>query len=297
MRGKDVRESVRVVAAHPPLAQRYGKTLNDLRAVWLGFLGRQAFRSVVFEDSRQSRTTIIGVGVSAFVSDVFVHSLKTPPFVWLGPELTRRITRGESPLLTDRAVREANTNGGLNLAVWEGAVRQEYEKSADVNATVIWAFLEQHRGFLLKEAIGPASSREILQVTLRSGTQIMNENGLYIDSPGRSLDEVFRMPHYLGLTRQVALSRIGAWMGSLFLYQAPQCGFRPSEQRLLLAALRGGTDKELAGKLGISLATVKKHWLSIFSRVSTHLSSLFANHVATQEEGGRGMQKRQHIIE
>jgi hypothetical protein len=83
MRGKDVRESVRVVAAHPPLAQRYGKTLNDLRAVWLGLLGREAFRSVVFEDSRQSRTTIIGVGVSAFVSDVFVHSLKTPPFVWL----------------------------------------------------------------------------------------------------------------------------------------------------------------------------------------------------------------------
>jgi DNA-binding NarL/FixJ family response regulator len=70
-----------------------------------------------------------------------------------------------------------------------------------------------------------------------------------------------------------------------------------SEQRLLLVALRGGTDKELADELGISLATVKKHWLSIYSRVSSHLPSLFASRVAAQEEGGRGRQKKQHIIE
>jgi hypothetical protein len=158
-------------------------------------------------------------------------------------------------------------------------------------------FLEQHRGFLLKEAIGPASSREALVVTLRTGTQILNENGLYADSPGRSLDDVFRTPHYLGLTRKVALSRVGAWMGSLFLYRAPQCGFLPSEQRLLLAALRGGTDKELADELGISLATIKKHWLSIYSRVASRVPSVFANRIATQEEGGRGREKKQHIIE
>jgi hypothetical protein len=297
MRAKDVRECVGVVAAHPALAHRYGKTLNDLRTVWLGLLGREAFRSVVFEDSQPPRTTVIGVGVSAFVSDEFVRSLKTPPFVWLGPELIRRISRGESPLLANRAVREANTNGGLNLAVWEGAGRPEYRKCAELHAGLVSAFLEQHRGFLLKEAIGPASSREVLDVTLRTGTQIVNENGLYTDSPGRSLDEVFRMPHYLGLTREVALSRIGAWMGSLFLYQIPRCGFRPSEQRLLLASLRGGTDKELADDLGISLATVKKHWLSIYSRVSTRLPSLFPNRVAMREEAGRGREKKQHIIE
>jgi len=86
-------------------------------------------------------------------------------------------------------------------------------------------------------------------------------------------------------------------MGSLFLYQAPRCGFRPSEQRVLLAALRGGTDKELADDLGISLATVKKHWLSIYSRVSTHLPALLPNRGATVEEGSRGREKKQHIIE
>jgi hypothetical protein len=42
-------------------------------------------------------------------------------------------------------------------------------------------------------------------------------------------------------------------VGSLFIYQPPQFGFRPSEQRLLMVAREGGTDEELAEELGISL--------------------------------------------
>ena len=104
------------------------------------------------------------------------------------------------------------------------------------------------------------------------------------------------MPHYLRLTRKVALSRAGAWAGSLFVYQPPQCGFRPSEQRLLLAAVRGGTDQELADELGVSLSAVKKTWLLIYSRASKQLPSIFRNGVAVPEDGERGREKKQHLI-
>lgn len=296
MRAKDVPECVSIVARHPILAVRYGDEIRDLKAAWLGLLGREAFRAIVFEDSPQSVHRIVGTGVSAFVSDDFLRSLKKAPFSWLGPELTRRISRGESPLLSDRALREANTKGGLNLAVWEGALQPEIWGYAEAHAALISAFVEQHSGFLLKEAIGQPSTREALEVTLRSGAQLLHQDGRYVDLENRSLDEVFKVPYQVGLTREVALSRPGAWVASLFLYQAPQCSFRPSEQRLLVAALRGRTDQELANDLGISLSAVKKTWLSIYNRVSTQMPSFFPNGVAMPEEGERGREKKQHLI-
>jgi hypothetical protein len=60
------------------------------------------------------------VGVSVFVQDDFLSEMKQPPHFWLGPELIRRMTQGESPLLSGKQLREANSCGGLNLLVWEG---------------------------------------------------------------------------------------------------------------------------------------------------------------------------------
>lgn len=294
MRAKDVPECVDVVAQHPILATRYGQTIKNLRAVWLGLVGRESFRAVVFENSQLSRNQIIGIGISIFVCDEFLNLIKRPPFFWMGPELTRRISRGESPLLPDGKVREANAKGGLNVITWEGVVRPEF-MSVESHTAVFSAFVEQHRGFLLKELTCQGTTPEILEAILRSGGLLLGEHGRYIESIDRSLDEIVNMPHHLGITRQLALSRTGTWIASLFAYQAPRCGFRPSEQRLLVAALRGRTDQELAKELGISLSAVKKSWLSIYQRAANHLPSLFDNHDG-QEDGERGKEKKQHLI-
>ena len=51
---------------------------------------------------------------SACLSEDFVRELKTSPGFWFGPELIRRIMRGNSPVLSDREVRVANSGNGLN---------------------------------------------------------------------------------------------------------------------------------------------------------------------------------------
>ena len=112
-----------------------------------------------------------------------------------------------------------------------------------------------------------------------------------MDSVDRPLDEVFKRPHLFGLTRELARSRVGTWASSLFAYETPQCGFRRSEQRLLLAALRGETDQELACRLGISLSTVKKTWLPIYEQISNHLPMFLSDRFAAQEGGERGKEK------
>lgn len=296
MREKDVRKCVGIVAEHPIIGLRYTGVLKDLQTAWLTLLGQESFRAVVFEDYQQGSVKIIGMGVSAFLSDDFLNEIKQPPFFWVGPELAKRISHGESTLLSDHALREANIKGGLNLLVWEGTIKPEFWGCAEAHATVMTSFIEQHRGFFLKELIGQLSARESFEVAVRSGGQLLQRDGRYVDFTSQSVDDIFKRPHYVGMTRNVALSRIGAWAGSLFLYQAPQCGFRPSEQRLLLAALGGGTDRELAEEVGISLPAVKKTWLSIYGRVSKQLPSIFPNGVAIPEDGERGREKKQHLI-
>ena len=159
MRPEDVQEYVEIVATHPILGPRYGPAIADLNEVWLGLLGREAFRAVVFEDVQDS---FIRVGVSAFLSDDYLLRMKTPPFFWVGPDLTMRIARGESPLLSNKETREANQNGGLNLLSWEGAIHAEYMSRADAHAAVVSAFVEQHRGFLLKEIVGSSMTPDQL---------------------------------------------------------------------------------------------------------------------------------------
>src|SRR5216684_3923008 len=116
MRPDDVRECVEIVAADPDVSPRYGSAIGELESVWSGLLGRKAFYAVVFEDLQDSNSAIVGLGISAFVAEAFLRDLKARPF-WAGPELTKRIARGDSPLLSDKQVREANSIGGINVVV------------------------------------------------------------------------------------------------------------------------------------------------------------------------------------
>ncbi len=297
MRREDVQECVEIVGAHPLLGPQYGNVIKDLRSVWLSLLGREAFRAVVFEDAKDSKVRTVGVGVSSFVSDDFLRDLKTPPFIWIGPELTKRILYGNSPLLSDKQVRQANARGGLNLLTWVGAFNADHLQSTEGLAAMIAAFVDLHRGFLLKELTAHAMTLENLEGAIRSGGLFFSPvECRYVESLDRPLREIFAAPYLIGLTRELAMARFGTWIGSLFVYQPPQFGFRPSEQRLLLAALQGETDETLADMLGISLSGVKKTWRAIYERVMASSPGLIPGHVPEELTSERGKEKKQRLL-
>lgn len=104
MRPEDVPKCVSLIAAHPFIGRRYGEAIADLSIAWLRLLDYEAKSTVVFEEVQDRRVRIWGVGVSVFVNDGFMREVKTPPLFWVGPELARRIARGNSPALTGRAL-------------------------------------------------------------------------------------------------------------------------------------------------------------------------------------------------
>ena len=96
----------------------------------------------------------------------------------------------------------------------------------------------------------------------------------------------------------MAFSNSASWLGSLFVYYSPpRFGFNRSEQRLLVAALEGGTDKEVSDVLGISLFAVKKTWRIIYERVATCQPEMVpANTQVDALTQDRGKQKKQRLL-
>ena len=153
MQPGDIRECVDIVANHPVIGPRYGPAIEHLPEAWLRLLECEAKVTAVIHDGEGSHAPICFFGVSAIVRDDFLREMKTPPHFWLGPELTRRIMRGESPLLTGKQLREANSRGGLNLVCWEACIRPEYEAHGEVQRYMMSVFIQEHRGYLWKEVI------------------------------------------------------------------------------------------------------------------------------------------------
>ena len=300
---RDIPEITEIIAYHPVLGPRYGRGIVDLRRAWLRVVGSDATGTAVIQAGDDPSGPICYFGVSAFVTDDFVREIKTQPPFWFGPELARRILRGDSPLLTDRQVREANSGAGMNLICWESCVRPGFEKHNEIHRLIMTVFIEAHIGFRWKEVINSqVDSAERLVWAMKTGGLLWDPRpGRYVETLERDASEIVREPHLVGVTREIELARpaswAGSWVGAMFDHRPPRCGFSRGEQRLLLLALEGGTDQDLSQKLCISVPTVKKSWLSVYRRVAEHLPELNLedSHADTPSDV-RGKEKKRRLL-
>ena len=122
-------------------------------------------------------------------------------------------------------------------------------------------------------------------------------NGEWEETFSGEPEEIVKRPHLIGLSREIEMRTPGSLVGMLFSYEAPHFGFSVSEQRLLLAALRGGTDEELADGLGISLSAVKKAWRGIYDRVAAEMPDIIpARSAAGSHARERTREKKRHLM-
>lgn len=301
MQPADVEECVDIVAAHPVIGPRYGADIENLGRAWCHLVGSAAITHAVIERPDPKRARIVGIGFAVFVRDEFIREIKTPPLFWIGPELTRRVRGRDSPVLTDDEVRDANSGGGLSEVVWEGTATPEFAQTMDFYHLMVRAYVEAHRGFLLKEMItAQAESVERLLWVNEAGGLYWNPlHQKYEKAPPEPAELFVARPNLVGITRELERERPGSWMGTLFDYRPPRFGFSRGEQQLLQAALTSfrGTDQELADTLHLSVPTVKKTWSSIYRRVADFDPELVPD--SSLVESGtheRGREKRRSLL-
>jgi hypothetical protein len=296
-RPKDIHEYVEILAGHPTLGPRYGRTLSEFPKAMLSLLGQDSFQYAIFEELNGGSARLLGGAVGSFVREEFLRELKTPPSFWGPPEIVRRINQGESPVLSNREVREANSRDGLNLFVWHVGIHPEDHDRPEVASRILTAFVETYRGFRIRELLEQAETWwQFRGMRAAGGCFVRPSDGSYADYFESIEHDVTKSPLMVGLTRELAARSPGSWAGSLFHCEPPRFGFSRSQQKLLQSAIAGATDDELISELCVSPSAVKMAWNAIYERAS----SLFPNSAGNGDEDGglqaRGKQKRHHLL-
>jgi hypothetical protein len=296
MQVRDVQSCADLTFAHPLERRRYGELLDQLPAAWRVFLRAGSLVTGVMEDADCEKPSVLGFGMSAFVTDEFLKHCKVPEIRWIGPELLRWHLSGRSPILSLKQIGEGNAKDGLNTVAWAAALAPRSESEiAPLQLEIMSGFMQEHLGFKLKEIISQPVEPSMIEVVLNSGGFLWNsELDCYSEARCSNILEFIQKPFALGADRQTAVRHLN-WTSTVFHYRQPCIFFRPAEQRLLLAALRGLKDEELSDALGVSLSFVKKTWSSIYERSVAKIPELRLD-LSDGSFQQRGKEKKHRVL-
>ena len=296
LEARDVNECAALVATRPEEQRRYGPLLDHLPWAWLKLIRTGSLTSALLEDIDGSTPKIAGLGVSVFITDNLLLELKTFPLAWIGPTLIKQAYGTTSSILNVEQIRQANSYAGLNLAVWV-AIVSGYHSDQIVDVELHRSFFETHSGYQIKELICQPFDLQQIHATLHAGLFWLSEEGQYVDARWRSVETLPNLPFLIGGDRATANRAFGSWFSAqLFSHKQPRIYFRPAEQRLLLAALRGLTDDELSDELRISLSAVKKTWRMIYERAGLTRRDSMRDGGEDECIRRRGKERKHHLL-
>jgi len=239
---------------------------------------------------RPPETRLVGCGVSVFVTDEFAERVLAG-LPLLSRAFLEQWESGPRPYLTKKEIAAANAGDGLNLLIlhygWSKDVTPEDMMTMQHLQTE--RFIHEHAGYFTKEYLHEFFGPQLRDFMLAAGLVMKHDyrGEAWRDALAGVTEEDWP---YLAVHGPEP-SRPGT-ITSIFRSKStrPRFGFSPGEQRLIVLALEGRSDDELASALTLSPWTVKKRWQRIYMKVETLEPSLFAF------EGDKLRQRRRYLL-
>ena len=252
---------------------------------WKHLVRDRFFASCVMESSSRPRgDRIVCFGASVPVSSAFADAELANPRPDINSRVTASICSGQPVLATHDDVARANAGAGVDVMVLCGTWRDWVLSPADrqeVGNLSVSSFVEWYAGFRI---------RRIFQETAAESEEDFVRRSVEF----RVVAEYPEIGRVLFLMTRESVQGIPGSIGNvLFTYREPVLHLRDSDQQLLLAALRGATDSELAAELGVTFSAVKARWRSTFMRIAEVMPDLVTD---MDDHEGRGTQKRHRVM-
>jgi hypothetical protein len=232
---------------------------------------------------------IVGFGLAVFVTGSFADTNLANPQPGLNARIIESIDAGKSVIPGYRYLQTANAAAALDHVVMYSS-----EKPGRLTPNEVGLVRNQLARVYLESFVGYRLRRML--------HEIVDEY------------EFEKMKGYRGLRIVKRLSGPAPWTGERALCEAtaesfsddpasmaagpfidratPVLNFSPSQKRLLLAALRGAENTELARCLCRTPAAIKRTWAGIFEKCVQHHPSL----LPLTESSLRGQQKRHKVM-
>jgi hypothetical protein len=254
-------------------------------AAWKELLRNPGFVCRVIEEELPGgKRRVLGFGSSVFVTPEFAEEEIRNPRSGIVSRIIAGTVNGEPVLLGRPEIARANADYGMDAVFlstpwWDTSNALEF---AEMIMAGVRSCVEAHAGYRLRSCMVEVSGEQAHSLGAAAGGFVTVKD----------FSDVNRV--LISLRKEHAASVSTSTGNLLFHYREPVLGLGEADQLLLLAALRGPVDRQLADRMNLSLASVKKRWRSIFSKVEDRMPALFAG-VLADREGKRGPQKR-HLV-
>ncbi len=199
-------------------------------------------------------------------------------------------------MLTLDEIRRANSKEGLSLAVipivygrldWNGPTVEQLRKLAPQ------AFIRAIGGYRIRAIYYEVFTDEVAAYLRSGGYRLLHD---FSSRAGTGVIPPDCRPRMFRLSAEDLPPGAMSMASQMFNPPAAELGLTIAEQRVVLRALDGASDRAIADSLGLSPETVRSNWRSVYRRLAHVLPN--PDPTASQgDETSRGLEKRRVVIE
>ena len=233
----------------------------------------------------------VGYCEGVFVSADFAAWAKTGLAPYMNLHIAASTHAGKSPLLDLDRIRSENSGSGLHLYIaYTGWCEPPLtvEEAYLVRTYMNQEFAKLAQGYNFREVLIEVVGDESLRRAISAGFYLRTDFAAHFETapPPSHLH-----PYLLSVTREEAMRVDGSLLAHTFAYSPPRFFFSLRDQELLLYAMTGSSDEEIAALLQRTPGNVKARWRTLYARVGDVMPHLLPAGV----EGVRGREKR-HLL-
>jgi hypothetical protein len=277
----------------------------QLIALWRELLESGAGDAAVIEDlTALPGQRIVWFCSKVFLNDAYAHYLQTeaPPLV--GLQTLRDSQKGNWPFLSYAEVKRANATEGLTMLVLHSGYPQSMTPDTYrefVAPKTLDFYLYFGGGYRLKAFFVEVYDEFAYGWAEGAGLRLRTDYARCFETQALALPPAGQRPRLYGAREGEARQGLATLIEVLFNYCPPRFGFTRAEQEMLLYALTTvETDTQIAARLCLAPITVKKLWLSIYSRVEAvapeALGCVHSGAEAASRTANRGREKKRWLL-
>lgn len=272
---------------------------RDLMALWREGLQAGTLHMLVMEDlDRPPGCRIFYFAFKACLTDDFACCLRAGAAPLVGRQVLDLWRCGRSPLLTFEQIRAVNSgqigDGLCMITLYSGApafmTGQDY--ALMTTKSVEWGAFSTS-GYRVREYFMELYGETEWAWPEGAGFLLRQDHALTGDVDGISVT-LGKRPRLYGISPPEI--HVASTPAMILQWQPPRLFFTPAEQELLLWALGGDTDEELAEQMSVALITVKKRWESIYKRVEAVAPEILDSTGTEMMPQKRGGEKKRRLL-
>ena len=250
----------------------------------------------VFEDDDRPGLRVVSFVGGVFLREEVIESWLAAPYPGLLSSVLARVHRGQQTLLTLEEVRRANSAQGLDLGVIPvalGRLNWTDPTVAQIRKLAPQAFIRAIGGYRLRSIYYEVFTDEVAAYLQSGGYGLLHD---FSDRAGTGPIPADCHPRMFRLEAADLPPGAMSMASQMFSPPASELGLTLAEQRVVLRALDGASDRSIADSLGLSPETVRSNWRSIYRRLGQVLPES-GPAASPGDDTARGLEKRRIAVE